>query len=127
MEYFLDWSPWVGQEWLNVEAMEGSGCLTGIAIGICGSAVAEVGGGGRARESGSMPGINSVKTFVSPACPGRALICEGKLGGGGSACSGGRDQPFPFWSLSAPTSRTEPPSGSTGTQWEHRYPVGCHS
>ena len=97
MEYILDWSPWVGQAWLNVEAMEGSGRLTGIAIGICGSAVAEVGGGERARESGSMPGINSVKTFASPACSGRMLICEGKLGGGGSACNGARGQRFPFW------------------------------
>ena len=68
-EYILYWSPGarVGQAWLNVEAMNGSGVLdtfgSGIAIGMCGLAVAEVGGGGRARKSGRMPGIKSVTTF----------------------------------------------------------------
>ena len=64
-----EWSPGagVGQVWLNVEAMKGSGASdllgSGIVIAMCWLAVAEVGGGGRARKSGSMPGIKSVTTF----------------------------------------------------------------
>ena len=65
----LEWSlgARVGQAWLNVEATKGSGAFdvlgSGIASGMCGLAVAEVGDEGRARESGSVPDIKSVTTF----------------------------------------------------------------
>ena len=75
-EYILLWSPGarVGQAWLNVEATNGRGVDdsfgSGIAIGIFGLTVAEVGGGGKARNSGCMPGINSATTF----CMDRAFL-----------------------------------------------------
>lgn len=62
--------------------MNGNGVFeslgSGIATGIFGLAVAEVGGGGRARKSGSRPGIKSVTTF----CTARAFLAGvGKRGG----------------------------------------------
>ena len=68
-EYVLEWSPGarVGQAWLNVEALDGSGVFdllgSGIASGMWGLPVAELGDRGRARKSGSMPDIKSVTTF----------------------------------------------------------------
>ena len=58
-EYILDWSLGVrvGRAWLNVEVMKRSGVFdslgSGIAIRMWELAVAGVGGGGRARKSGS--------------------------------------------------------------------------
>ena len=102
-EYILVWSPGarVGQAWLKVEAMNGRDVFespgSGIATGILGFAVAEVGSGGRARKSGRMPGINSATTFcIDRAFCGVSDACENEqekkrtwiltqLGGGASA------------------------------------------
>lgn len=70
-EYMRVWSPGarVGQAWLNVEAINGNSVCesfgSGIAQGIFGLAVAEVGGGGKERKSESIPGINSATTFCT--------------------------------------------------------------
>ena len=94
-KYVLEWPPGarVVQAWLDVEAMKRSGTFdllgSGIVIAMCGSAMAEVGGNGRARKSGNMPDIKSVTTFLY----GRRVFNLDPVWGG---CSGGRDHARPW-------------------------------
>ena len=75
-ECILNWSPgaWDGQVWLNDHAKNGSGTFdtlgSGFAIGTL--AVADVGGGGWARKSGSMPGIKTA-TALCMKCVGNNI------------------------------------------------------